>query len=205
MTTILILSPKGGSGKSTLARTLAAAAAGDGFHVTTLDTDPQGTLAQWHRRRAQIEGIPAIEGKAVAIAHAAKIATSSGLLFVDTPTAIEAYPEAVNSLILAADLVLIPSQPLPDDVESVKTAMKIVVGHKRKAVYVLNRVRTAVKEVEGARMTLGRSGDVAAVALPDSVAVVRAMNSGYGPSEVSGRGSEEANALWSEIRRRVEL
>lgn len=205
MTTILILSPKGGSGKSTLARTIAAAAAGDGLNVTTLDTDSQGTLARWHRKRSDIEGIPRIDGRSVEIAHAAPIARSQGLMIVDTPTAIEAYPEAVRDLIMVSDMVLIPSQPLPDDVDSVETAMRSVIALRKRALYVLNRVRVGIKEVDGSRMRLARTGDVAATAIPDSVVIVRAMNSGYGPTEVSGRGSEESGALWAEVRRRCEL
>jgi cellulose biosynthesis protein BcsQ len=184
---------------------LAAAAACDGLVVTTLDTDGQGTLARWHRRRAEIEGVARIEGKTIAIAHAARIASSTGLMLVDTPTAVEAFPEAIHALIEVADMVLIPCQPLPDDVESVLGAMASVISHKRPGLFVINRVKTGVKELEVARARLGRYGDVAAISLPDSVAIVRAMGSGYGPTEVSGRGTEEAGALWAEIKRRCAL
>jgi len=205
MTTILVLSPKGGSGKSTITRTLAAAAAHDGFAVTTLDTDPQGTVAFWISLREQLEGVPRIDGRTIPIERAASIAVSSGILFVDTPTAIEAYPDAVRELILISDLVLIPSQPLPDDVKSVTPAMTMVRGLRKPAMYVLNRVRTGVKELEVSRARLAQSGDVAGSALPDSVVVVRAMGSGYGPTEVTGRGADESALLWQEVKRRCSL
>ena len=206
MTTLLILSPTGGSGKSTMVRTLAAAAAGDGISVTILDADPQGTTAKWCQRRAEIDGIPRIEGKTIDIERASKlIAACSGLVLIDTPTAIEAYPEAISALITASDMVLIPSQPLPDDVDSVSKAMRLANELGKPALYVLNRSRSGVKEADAARMKLARSGDVAAIAIPDSVAIVRAMGMGYGPSEVAGRGTEESGALWAEIKRRIGL
>src|SRR6516225_3754967 len=57
MHTIVLATQKGGSGKSTLAIGLALAAKQAGHNVRLLETDPQGTLSSWQRRRGQAEPI----------------------------------------------------------------------------------------------------------------------------------------------------
>src|SRR5271166_3125844 len=57
MHTIVLATQKGGSGKSTLAIGLAIAARQDGHTVRLLETDPQGTISNWQRRRADGEAI----------------------------------------------------------------------------------------------------------------------------------------------------
>src|SRR5215475_11600820 len=51
MRTVVLASQKGGSGKSTLAIGVAIAAMADGHRVAMIDTDPQGTVSNWGRRR----------------------------------------------------------------------------------------------------------------------------------------------------------
>ena len=59
MWTITLASQKGGTGKSTLAIGLAVSAMEDGERVCMLETDPQGTISNWGKRRANPE--PAVE------------------------------------------------------------------------------------------------------------------------------------------------
>ena len=47
MKIIVMASQKGGVGKTTLAGHLGAQAASEGHQVALLDTDPQGSLANW--------------------------------------------------------------------------------------------------------------------------------------------------------------
>src|SRR5205823_1926255 len=51
MQTIVLATQKGGSVKSTLAIGLALAAIRAGHNVRLIDTDPQGTVSNWKRRR----------------------------------------------------------------------------------------------------------------------------------------------------------
>lgn len=207
MKIVAIVSPKGGSGKSTLTRNLAAAATGDGVEVAVIDADAQGTSAEWARVRGGAEDAPPVPGYTADPGTAARSAASAGarLVLVDTPTAIEKDPDGFKALVLAAAMVVIPTQALPDDVRSVETIMRAVQALGRPAMYALNRVKPRVKETDGARLRLIRSGDVAAAAIPDSVDVVRAMANGYGVTEVGGRGADEIAALWQEVRRRIGL
>src|SRR5216683_924332 len=55
MHTIVLATQKGGSGKSTLAIGLAVAAMQDGHIVRLIETDPQGTISNWKRRRSNAE------------------------------------------------------------------------------------------------------------------------------------------------------
>ena len=55
MRTIVLATQKGGSGKSTLAIGLAVAAMGDGHRVAMIETDQQGTVSNWGRRRTFAE------------------------------------------------------------------------------------------------------------------------------------------------------
>jgi chromosome partitioning protein len=212
MTILLVISPKGGSGKSTLVRNLAAAAAADGLQVGTVDTDPQGTLTRWHQVRSRLDGVPTIQHYTVPLrtdvppGQAAEVVRDAAgikdITLVDTPTAIEAFPQAVAELITAADFIVIPTQPLPDDVVSVEAAVRLV-GKKACVLYVLNKVQPRRREADTVRVRLGRSADVAAAAIPDSVDIYRAMAAGFGITEHGGRGAEEIEALWNEIGRRA--
>ena len=51
MPTIVLTTQKGGSGKSTLAISLTLAAIRAGHNVRLIETDPQGTVSNWRRRR----------------------------------------------------------------------------------------------------------------------------------------------------------
>ena len=51
MQTIVLATQKGGAGKSTLAISLALAAIRAGHNVRLIETDSQGTVSNWRRRR----------------------------------------------------------------------------------------------------------------------------------------------------------
>src|SRR3977135_1745892 len=57
MHTIVLATQKGGSGKSTLAIGLAPAAKQDGHTSRMIETDPQGTISNWKRRRTNAEPV----------------------------------------------------------------------------------------------------------------------------------------------------
>jgi len=63
MRSVAFLSQKGGSGKTTLAVHVAVAACEAQEKVVLIDSDPQGSAADWGaaRKRAGIEGPPGIE------------------------------------------------------------------------------------------------------------------------------------------------
>ena len=70
MRTIAFATQKGGPGKSTLAIGLAVAAMQLGERVSLLDTDRQGTIANWRGRRSLPEpGVEWVEDEALLVCH----------------------------------------------------------------------------------------------------------------------------------------
>ncbi|MGH7090724.1 MAG: AAA family ATPase, partial [Stellaceae bacterium] len=114
---IAVASRKGGSGKTTLAGHIAVAAdrAGAG-PVALVDTDPQGSLAEWWNARAAETPLFA---RTTAARLSADIERMRGLginlLIIDTPPAIES---TIVEVIRLVDLVLIPARPSPHDLRA---------------------------------------------------------------------------------------
>lgn len=198
MKTLLVLNAKGGSGKTTVARNMAVAARQAGLSVATLDTDPQGSLTHWWKRRPDdVPGIEHFQQPMAEITAAPSPIDGIDLLVVDTPTAIEAYPDAAGALVDAADLVLLPARATPEDLLSVTRTMRFVRTRNRPAAFVLNGVRVRVREVTDARRQLAGIGEVAPVDLPDLAEVYRTFTAGLGVLEAAGaRSAADWDALW---------
>lgn len=206
---LLVMSSKGGSSKSSLCRNLAPIAAAEGLRTVGVDTDPQGTFARWYQKREKYRskdgGLPFVEVRTTALDHAAHSLDeiTADLIVIDTPTAVESNPRAVKELILAADFVLVPSQPSEDDVASVKTMMATVRQLGRASAFVLTRTRANVKETDLARRELGKFGPVIAAKVPETVQIQRAMSHGLGITETEATGHEDIQAVWIEVRRLI--
>ena len=113
MHTIVLATQKGGSGKSTLAIGLALAARQAGFTVRLIETDPQGTLSNWHRRRNNDDIVVEPIYHAADIEPRPKMLADSGLqlAIVDTAAGLSA---ATTAAIRHSDLCLIrPARASP--------------------------------------------------------------------------------------------
>jgi chromosome partitioning protein len=133
---ITVATQKGGSGKSTLAAHLSVAFAQMGYSTMLFDTDPQGTCSHWHAQRKKDDiGLIATSGwrltRDLAMAREA-----NDIIIIDTPPHAEMDIKVSTR---AADLVLIPLQPSPADIWSVKETFNTVAGESRNALVVLNR------------------------------------------------------------------
>jgi Mrp family chromosome partitioning ATPase len=124
MRIIAVCSQKGGSGKTTIAGHLAVQAglAGHGPAVL-IDTDPQGSLAEWWRARK--DDVPALAKVKLEelddnLAELRSYGTSVAI--IDTPPALTGSIEQVMAI---ADLIVIPARPSPHDLRAVgaKVAM----------------------------------------------------------------------------------
>ena len=204
---LLISSPKGGSGKTTLARNLAVAAALDGFKVATIDLDRQQSLSRWWSKRP--ENFMSIQHMIALIGDSNQIvqeATGFDLVIVDTPPAIEEHPEHVQILIDAADLVLIPSQPSDDDIDSVVPWMEFIMRSRRPAAFVLNRVRRNTHSLRTAKLTLLRAGRLCPIEIPHTEDMNRSRSLGIGIMEIrNGQGAEEVSGVWSFVRSELRI
>ncbi len=198
MKRLLVFSPKGGSGKSTVARNLAVGALRTGLRVATLDTDPQATLTEWWNRRP--DAMPAIDHYQTSLDELNDIEDLNEIdvLVIDTPTAAEAYKAAAIKLIKDADFVVMPCQPTPEDVISLRRSMEHVRSIKRNAAFVLNRAFPKLKETLDTRRQLAGVADMAPVDIPNLSEVYRSFTAGLGVQEMArAKSADDFRALWS--------
>ena len=142
MKTILIAAQKGGSGKTTLTRNLAVAAAENGRNVLCLDLDPQGSLRGWWESReadspSMLDRDPLPDVLRTTLDAARE---RFDLCIIDTPPAAS---EWLTEALAAADLVLIPVRPSPDDLRAVGTTLAAVNGSDMPFAFVMSQTPRA--------------------------------------------------------------
>ncbi|MEE8293708.1 MAG: ParA family protein [Kiloniellales bacterium] len=205
MHVIVVASRKGGAGKTTLAGHLAVQAERQGNGpVALLDTDPQGSLADWWNLRAA----PAphylhttMDELPYGIAQLRE--QGFALLIVDTPPALTT---AIGDVIGRADLVVIPIRPSPHDLRSVGTTVKLVEHLGTPLIFVVNAAPPRARITADAITLLSRHGPLAPSIIHQRVDFASSMIDGRTVMEVSGksRSALEIVALWSYLKDRLQ-
>jgi chromosome partitioning protein len=210
MQTIVLATQKGGSGKSTLAIGLALAAIQAGHTVRLIETDSQGTLSNWQRRRPHAEPIVEPVYAASDVEQRLQSLDRDGvtLAIVDTAGGVCA---ATNSAIRYADFCLIPTRPSVADIEATAATLSVVRAWRKPFAYILNQT-----PIRGARLGNAETAlsDEAARDIAEVVArpfiVMRndhqdALSAGLAVSEYapSGKSAEEIRGLWQWIEARL--
>ena len=205
MQVIVLASRKGGAGKTTLACHLAVQAGQAGHGpVAIIDTDPMAGLSAWWDARKAPTPILVRAEPDLPTALAALRAGGVKLVFIDTAPSVA----GVADTIAAADLVVVPVQPSPDDLRAVGVTVAMVVDHARKPlIFVINRTKPRVRLTGEAAIALSQHGTVAPISLADRVDYAAAKVDGLTAQEVdpSGRAANEMAELWQYIVRRLEL
>ena len=205
MHVIAVASQKGGSGKTTLAGHLAVAAdrAGAG-PVALVDTDPQGSLAEWWNARVAETPLfarTAAERLAEDIGRMSELGIK--LLVIDTPPAIEA---TISEVVRAADLVVVPARPSPHDLRAAGATVELVERLGKRLIFVINgatpRARITSEEV----MALSQHGTLAPVVIHQRTAFAASMIDGRTVMEIPDepRASAEIETLWEYLSRRLQ-
>ena len=201
MKTILATSQKGGSGKTTIVELLSVEAerAGDG-PAWLLDTDPQGTLSQWHDRRAcempqraeipfdRIDaGLKNIEGRGAAYC------------FIDTAPTISSQSAG---LIQLADLILIPVRPSPADLWASAQTVALVKDANKPFMFVITQAKHQATITAQTIAALSQHGRVAEAFVADRVLYAGAMTDGRTAPELAPRSAaaEEIAQLWKNVK-----
>jgi chromosome partitioning protein len=210
MHTIVMATQKGGSGKSTLAIGLALAAKQAGHNVRLLETDPQGTLSNWQRRRGKAE--PTVERAYDALDIEPRLRAlerdGASLIIIDTAGSLSA---ATTAAIRHADLCIIPARPSVADIEASAGTLGLIRAWKKPFAFVLNQAPIRGRRIDEAASTLGNeaSRELAEV-LARPFIVMRndhqdALALGLAVSEFapSGKSADEIRSLWRWIDNRL--
>jgi chromosome partitioning protein len=205
MPVVSFVTQKGGCGKTTLALCLAVAAQQAGKQVVILDTDPQGSAAQWWEGRQ--EGGPelfAVKGEDIARAVTTAQKSRFDLILIDTP----ARAEPVNAAAAhEADFCLIPCQPTLINMRAQDPTVQMVKRLERRAAFVLTRCPprgSRTKEAEHGLQIFGLP--VAPVLIGNRTAYPDATGSSLGVTEYEpqGKAAEEVRGLLQWLLRQME-
>lgn len=204
MHVLVVASQKGGSGKTTLSGHLAVEADRAGVGpVALIDTDPQGSLAQWWNARAASSPHFAKAGPlelGEALAHLAK----AGIKFavIDTPPAITA---SISQVVAHADLVVVPTRPSPHDLRAVGATVDIAERHGKPLIFVVNAATARARITGEAAVALSQHGTVAPVTIHHRVDFAASMVDGRTVGEVvpKSQSTKEISDLWLYIQDRL--
>lgn len=204
MHVIAVASQKGGSGKTTLAGHLAVQAerAGAG-PVALVDTDPQGSLAEWWNVR--VAETPVFAQTSVAaldddIRRLERLGIK--LLVIDTPPAIEA---TIAQVVRVADLVLIPARPSPHDLRAAGATVELVERLGKPLVFVVNAAQPRAKITAEAVFALSQHGTLAPSIIQNRTSYAASMIDGRTVMELPGEGraAAEIAGLWDYLGARL--
>lgn len=204
MHTIVTASQKGGSGKTTLTGHLAVEAerAGAG-PVALVDTDPQGSLAQWWNARAAQSPHFVRSGPMELAETLAKLEKAGiRLTLIDTPPAIT---ESISQVVSFADLVIVPTRPSPHDLRAVGATVDIAERHNKALIFVLNEAVARARITGESAVALSQHGTVAPVTIHHRVDFAASMIDGRTVGEVmpNSPSAREVAELWMYIQQKL--
>ncbi len=197
MYVIAVSSQKGGSGKTTIAAHLAvrADAAGQG-PVVLIDTDPQGSLAEWWQARADNSPALATVRPEELAANLAELRSyGTAIAIIDTPPALTG---SIEQVIAMADLILIPVRPSPHDLRAAGGTVELARKAGKPFMFIVNSASPRASITAQAVAALSEHGRVAPVILYQRTEYAASMIDGRTVTETagSGRSAQEIIELW---------
>jgi chromosome partitioning protein len=210
---VVVASRKGGAGKTSLTAHIAVEAhlRGDG-PVVAIDADPMGGLTGWYDARKadepQCVEPSALRAHGLAKTLAGLRASGVSLVIIDTaPSA----SNDVSELIAAADLVLIPVIPSPNDLRAIGETLDMVDAADKPALFVVSNAAANAKLTNQALALLSQHGTLAAVNGNPVILRTRtdfrsSMTDGRTARELkaSSKSAEEVADLWPAVKTRLD-
>ena len=204
MQVLAFASQKGGSGKTTLAGHVAVQAERKGAGpVALVDTDPQGSLAEWWNERQADTPLFARTSVAQLSADVERMRSLGiKLLVIDTPPAITS---TIGHVIRVSDLVIIPTRPSPHDLRAAGATVELVESLEKPLVFVMNAATPRARITSEAVFALSQHGTLAPTIIHHRTDFAASMIDGRTVMELpqSHRSSEEIGALWDYLANRL--
>jgi chromosome partitioning protein len=200
MRTVVIASPKGGTGKSSIAAHLAVEAEqGGSGPVAVVDTDTQGSLADWWNAREaptpQYAGVDIEQLK-----NQLGMLESHGvnLVIIDTPPALT---HVIDATIHIADFVLVPVRPSPHDLRAVSLLIDMLEVANAPFCFVVNGATPRSIIALDAVRALAQHGKVAPSILHNRIDFATSMIDGRTVGELNhkSRSAGEVTELWQYV------
>lgn len=201
---ILVAHQKGGAGKTTLAAHLAVALFNRTAKVAVVDSDPQQSLADWHRRRCEFRPrLDDIELHQVSEWRAAsemrRLRRDFDYVVVDSPPHRELSARAG---LRNADLMVVPVQPSPMDLWATESILDLAKRESTPCLVVLNRMPPRAR-LSGrvSEIMRDRAMPTAKTRLGNRQLFASSLMDGLGVSEAAPRSvaAQEIDALCAEI------
>ncbi|HTV89034.1 MAG TPA: AAA family ATPase [Stellaceae bacterium] len=197
MFVIAVASQKGGAGKTTLAAHLAVRAgiAGQG-PVVLIDTDPQGSLAEWwHARQDDTPALAVVKPEQLGANLAELRSYGTAVAIIDTPPALTG---SIEQVIAMADLIVIPVRPSPHDLRAAGGTVAMAQRAGKPFLFVVNGASPRAGITAQAVAALSEHGRVAPVILYQRTEFAASMIDGRTVVEAaaSGRSAQEIAELW---------
>jgi chromosome partitioning protein len=211
---VLILGgSKGGCGRSTLAKNLLVLAGQAGIRAIGIDFDAQQTFSKWSRRRAiarqklpEIVPTEVIAGRLDQWPSIAEQVKRYQLAIIDTPPGVEHDMADMLSLCREAALVLVPTSPAYDDLESIVPWGASLKRVGSRSAFILNKANRRTKSFASARSTLLRHGNLAPIEVPVLEDIATPSSSGLAVVDYAkGKGADVMADLWRYVSREIGL
>lgn len=197
---LTVAQQKGGSGKTTIAVNLAVELRRRGLGIALLDTDPQGSLGRWflsRRERLGEAGMELSTASAWGVGYECeKLKRQADLVIVDTPPKVDAD---LRPALREADLVLVPVAASMVDLWATDGVFDLIEREGRRAVIVLNRVKSGTRLQDQVAAAAAEVGGVATACLGQRVVYAETLGQGLGAVEVRSRAAEEVARLADEV------